>query len=247
MDYITEDKWYALCGYNYWPGIPIPESANIFCKTDFVVNCLRIMGRGPGPYTLVTGRSDHAITDGAAALAPKSLKKWFSVNVDTDNPAVSAVPLGLAASQLPHGQSELLAECYVAEKTCRLLAFYATNTHRERGEILNKVRAECVDMTFGDFMEKPLSYRESLEVVARAQFVLCPRGNGYDTHRVWESLYLGSVPIVKRCMAMNHFADMGILFVDDWAEVTDELLDGHVKSAMSPKLGMGYWRERLMA
>ena len=30
-----------------------------------------------------------------------------------------------------------------------------------------------------------------------SKFVLCPRGNGIDTHRAWEALYRGCIPILK--------------------------------------------------
>lgn len=34
--------------------------------------------------------------------------------------------------------------------------------------------------------------------VAKFKFVICPFGHGRDTHRVWEALMVGSVPVVER-------------------------------------------------
>ena len=34
------------------------------------------------------------------------------------------------------------------------------------------------------------------KVASSYSYVLCPRGNGLDTHRFWETLYRGSVPVV---------------------------------------------------
>ena len=33
-------------------------------------------------------------------------------------------------------------------------------------------------------------------ILRRFMFVFCPRGNGYDTHRIWEAFYLKTVPIL---------------------------------------------------
>ena len=37
---------------------------------------------------------------------------------------------------------------------------------------------------------------EFYELVASHDYVLCPAGNGIDTYRLWETLYLGSTPII---------------------------------------------------
>ena len=33
--------------------------------------------------------------------------------------------------------------------------------------------------------------------VARHRFALCPPGNGFDTHRVYEALQLGAIPVTS--------------------------------------------------
>jgi len=48
---------------------------------------------------------------------------------------------------------------------------------------------------------------------------VCPRGNGIDCHRVWETLYLGRVPIIKKERAMRYFEELPIVFLDDWAQL----------------------------
>lgn len=242
VDYITEDKRVALCDWHYIPGYAMPDEGIIHCKTDFVVNCLREMARHDGPYTLVTHRSDYAITDVMVEIMPSSIRRWIAVNVDTCDSRIIAMPIGIAASRWPHGKAELLTRYARTPKSVDLLAFYATNTEAERRYVASRIKTNCLDRTFSDFMAKPMPYAEALELTASARFVLCPRGNGVDTHRVWEALYLGSVPIVKRCSVMSHFDDMGILFVDDWEDVTDDLLDGHIQVVPSRRIWMDYWR-----
>jgi hypothetical protein len=51
-------------------------------------------------------------------------------------------------------------------------------------------------------------------------FVPCPAGNGLDTHRIWESLYLGAIPLVLREDAFCGVEQWPILVIDDWEDVT---------------------------
>ncbi len=64
-------------------------------------------------------------------------------------------------------------------------------THSERSELL---RLENHDnFSINTQRLSPNSYSR---LASEFRFVACPRGNGVDTHRVWETLYRGSVPIV---------------------------------------------------
>jgi hypothetical protein len=56
-------------------------------------------------------------------------------------------------------------------------------------------------------------------------FVLSPFGMGMDCHRTWEALCLGSIPIVKAPNFQKMFEDLPVLIVNDWSEITRELLD----------------------
>jgi hypothetical protein len=67
--------------------------------------------------------------------------------------------------------------------------------------------------------------RKFLIDIRSSKFVFCPRGNGIDTHRLWETLYMGSIPIVKYERSHHLFTDLPILFIKDWNEVTEEFLN----------------------
>jgi hypothetical protein len=54
---------------------------------------------------------------------------------------------------------------------------------------------------------------ESLNNVA---FVLCPPGNGPDTHRAWEVLALGRIPIIQDLSINSIYDDLPVWVVKDW-------------------------------
>lgn len=63
-----------------------------------------------------------------------------------------------------------------------------------------------------------------LSEIRSSDMVLCPRGNGLDTHRFWETLYLGSVPIVVAKDLPKGFLsdfDLPMIVIRDWNEITD--------------------------
>ena len=67
-----------------------------------------------------------------------------------------------------------------------------------------------------------LVYDKTLE----SRYALCPRGCGVDTHRFYECIYLGCVPIVVRTNTVfdRLYAAFPCLVVERWADVTEELL-----------------------
>lgn len=80
--------------------------------------------------------------------------------------------------------------------------------------------------------------------------VLSPRGNGLDTLRAWEALYLGRVVITKNSTLDAVFEHFPVHIVHDWRELTEDLVRSVVKRFSSPegrakistvKLFMFYW------
>ena len=54
--------------------------------------------------------------------------------------------------------------------------------------------------------------------------MLCPRGVGIDTHRTWETLLLGSYPIVESSELDSLFVGLPVLIVRSFYELTEQLL-----------------------
>ena len=82
------------------------------------------------------------------------------------------------------------------------------------------------------------------------KFVLCPRGNGIDTYRLWESLYLGAIPIVKDCINMDFYKELPIIIIKEYSELTPEFLEAEYERHSplcwegSP-LDLTYWMTKI--
>jgi len=90
--------------------------------------------------------------------------------------------------------------------------------------------------------------------IASSKFMMCPRGCGIDTYRMWECLYLGCIPIVVKYEGFKDFSDLPILFIDKWEdylnidskyleEKYNEMID---KDYNYDKLKFSWWKEYLM-
>ena len=61
-------------------------------------------------------------------------------------------------------------------------------------------------------------YRRMLEMAA----MLCPRGNGRDTLRAWETLYLGRLVVTVHSTLDPLFERLPVLLLDRWEDALDE-------------------------
>lgn len=102
-----------------------------------------------------------------------------------------------------------------------LYVSHSEDTNSERKGIKNIFR----NKSWARVDEDRVSYSAFLDNLGRSKFMICPVGNAIDCHRNWEVLYMRRVPIMKKQSYLEKlFKDYPVLFVEDYSEVTDELL-----------------------
>ena len=69
-----------------------------------------------------------------------------------------------------------------------------------------------------------INQKDFYKLVSESRFVLSPHGNGLDCFRTYETLYLGSYPIVKTSSLDELYIGLPVLIVNEWADLTVELL-----------------------
>ena len=148
----------------------------------------------------------------------KDFEHLYSVNCEAANDVrVFPIPLGVTdTSWCPLiGDLDIIIGFNRKPKDYINLAYINFNTdRRDMGlECRLKIKELFSDkdwVTEGKFQRDIEGHREFIRNIYNHKFVFCPRGNGVDTHRLWMALYLKSVPIV---------------FIDNWEEVNQEMLD----------------------
>lgn len=247
-DVITTDKYLNAFPGNYW-------------KTDvFYVN-RPILWRGnahslPDVTTqlILAGHSDAPVTDSIVRRYP--FAKWFCVNKQT--PLVHGLPLGITNNTQEsevhpiYGNVDVMVDVASQPREIKNMAYmnFTVSTYPvERQRVWDMFRDKNW-ITVEEPENSMEGRRRFLENARNHSFVLCPRGNGVDTHRLWETLYMGSIPIVIRDIAHSDWMDLPILFVNSWEEVTEDRLVSELARFQSTtwnmeKLLIGYWINRI--
>jgi hypothetical protein len=164
------------------------------------------------PFVLISHNSDHTVgLQDLDLLNHPQLVHWWAQNVDVAHSRLSALPIGLANRQWGADKLEqLLAAAQHIHKD-RLLYANVALTHPSRTQALAAAK-QVAGATF----ESGLDYPAYLASMARHQFCLCPRGNGLDSHRLWEALYLDCIPIIVKADWTAAYSGLPLLVLAQW-------------------------------
>ena len=200
---------------------------------------------------LVTGHSDLGIDESYMdVLNSPSLVVWFCTNKLFSHPKLKSLPLGITNQFEPAslGRHRIIGNTdrilsVAQEKNLKLssplayLNISQSNYPQERNEIVSLfAHRNWVTYRNPDISEN--GHEQFLKNIHQHKFVFAPRGHGVDTHRLWECLYLRTIPIVKRHVGMEDFTDLPILFIDEWCEITEEYLHHTYDKMMQTEYSM---------
>lgn len=151
-------------------------------------------------YVLYTHNSDHHFDLNYSELVNNSkIEHIFCQNIDypieNSKNKLTLLPIGIANSMWKHGDInqlyKIMTETYLYKKTKNIYININPDTFTYRREILEIIKK---NNKFNISTNKP--YEEYIKELSSYRFVLCLRGNGVDTHRFWEALYLLAVPVI---------------------------------------------------
>lgn len=149
-------------------------------------------------FVIYTHNSDHPFDSSYTKLLQSPMiKHVYAQNIDfsLDTTKLTLLPIGIANSMWPHGDIvelyTVMSQTYNKAKTRDIYVNINPNTYGYRRDLLDAIRkTKCWELS----QSKP--YGDYLRELAQYRFCLCMRGNGLDTHRFWECLYLGVIPVI---------------------------------------------------
>jgi len=192
------------------------NKSKVYCYTHALPFLIYKLHLFKNPFILVAGNSDdHFNQNLFPLLESKKILKVISQNISILHPKLYALPIGLANSMWPHGNLEIFKTAFDIQKTKEIYFYFKIETSNiKRTECYNKLTAK--GLLFG----KPQSYNDYVKELSSHKFSICPDGNGVDTHRLWECLYLKVVPICVRSISTEYFSKyFPIILLDDWSEL----------------------------
>ena len=228
IDSFVIDKPYSEIDYLNTK-FDLKENYVIFCNTEYLEILFTKLNKvnNLNNLKLITQWSDRPITKKLFNQKPKCISNWYASHVDYSHENLHPIPLGLSGD---YSSKNLLKKHFVD--------FYKLESQPNKENLLyvnfqqntnNKIRERILD-NFSQYswvkIDAPnKNLTEYLYSLASSKFVLCPFGNGYDTHRLWEVLYAGSIPVVENHITYEATKDLPVLKIDSFNNLSEEKLN----------------------
>jgi len=222
---------------------------NIFCYTHLIdgeianfnnercINNLKnisiILSNISTKFNIIFHNSDGAFkNEHKSLLQISNVNKIFTQNLSIEpEERIIPLPIGIANSMWRHGNlniwKQILETNSLVNKPNSIYFNFNISTNTIK-------RKKCYDIiTSKTIPNLPnTDYLNYLTILSSYKFAICPEGNGLDTHRFWECLYLKVIPIcLKNHITEYYSKNFPIVLLDDWNELNIEKMDEIFKHA----------------
>ncbi len=222
------DEFYRSCGVsrgnkNGFDINNLKDGDIIFVKTDYIHSGLfqkQVLPLIKTKFILITGVSSFSVDEGDSSylsiLDNTNLIKWFCTNPPSDyNEKILWLPIGFEEPEREGGDVEILNNFYNnqipwGDKENKIYIPYHSNTFKDRNTIISNLSKE-------DFVvvePNRLSFNDYLSKMSEYKYVLSLRGAGWDCHRHYESILVGSVPIMEDGPILKSFKNKNLPVID---------------------------------
>lgn len=232
-----------------------------FCKTDYIYEDFDKISKIANDVIFITGNSDYPITDQIVKSAPKNIIKWYCQNAISNNDIIEPIPIGIEnhieCFRNGHGVSykragekkRIISNLKNNIEPSKLI--YANFNIQTNINYRTMVRNVIKNIDYIDWVEPNLNLVDFFNKLIEYKIVICPIGNGIDTHRLWETLYCQRVPLVFRFdyKIYRMYEELPIIILDSINDLYDKNLIikkyHEVKNKSLNKCQLSYWLDRI--
>lgn len=228
----------------------------VFCESHLLEEFTEsVVAKKPVPLVILAGNSDRNFdTDPIFKMRQDCGLRIFAQNLTRDLDGYRPLPIGLENAWMANNGRRRPFDHRVAEalpRRSRILSAFSPQTNPALR--LTAIRALRTVTTVDEPGQlTPHQHRRALRSY---MFVASPPGNGEDTHRAWEAMYLGCVPIVLESHLTREFEVLGLpLWVVSSYEELDAMTESDLQAKYvslrsrfdSPALQVEYWHMEIM-
>ena len=231
------------------------EPIVIFLKTDLLLNYFELLFSLEYPFILITASNDdhcppylkyppednHDIIRMEALLEKPELVFWFAKNPCIKHRKLSAYPLG------PKWQWKTTR--FFGEDKTKHLKIYNSLCKTPKQSLLSN-KKKLLYFNFNQTSNNPLysphknirhtiknevikrfpwnknePFEKYMNILSEYKFCISPPGRGIDTHRCWEALMMGTIPLLSPTPIDDILKDLPVIIIDDWKIVTEDFLN----------------------
>lgn len=208
-----------------------PDLRTLFCYLPLLETHLQPLVEAlthvTNPITLFFHNGDTTFTQAHATrlLQNKNISCIYTQNLNiSPHDKLKPLPIGIANSMWAHGNIytwALRLQMPLPNKTQLIYFYFDVNTNAHK-------RQSCFDIVHSKGVavqpKRPLS--EYIHTLSSFKFAICPEGNGIDTHRFWECLYLKVIPICPRNVVTEYYSKwFPVVLLNTWDELNMESIE----------------------
>lgn len=257
--YISGDAFADLAEFVYRPPKwrdmnkkrSLSEAEIIFCESHRLQELLDKYSGQLKVKVIITGNSDYEFHEVPTNI-PESVRALFLQNsFISDNKRIFTIPIGLENFRLGvNGNPKYITfENDFGFKPNRVLFGPLSATHPVRAEVISKFDVPSRIWEMLSVRQTPRQYNQTCQ---RFKYVAAVRGNGVDTHRLWEALYRGLIPIVSQDSWWESIQQLypPVISISNWERSNIEaVVDGDSPEPFNPEsveaLWMPYWEKKI--
>jgi len=175
-------------------------------------------------YILITHNSDDSVNSSDFHYIDDKIIHWFAAKLNAEpNKKISPMAYGLENRRyLKNGVKKnytkiLNSKSYLNKIDKVFCSFNTYSNPKVRFPVL-QIAEEKEDLI--DIRNYKFS-KEYLDSLSKYKFNLCPEGNDFESHRIWESLIFRCTPILISNQVNKNYYNIGIplILLDDWEDL----------------------------
>lgn len=186
---------------------------------------------------IVTHNSDYEI-DSKYLNVLNNVKKQYSQNCIVQHKNLQPIPIGIENTQwFDHEIFHKIRIRTDIKKEKDFYFYFSLSTHFSRNECYEKFKNKL-------FWNCKLSKEEYFIELKKHKYAICPRGNGIDTHRIWECLYLDVIPIMLKRDYLG-IDNLPIIYLNKWDELDINNINTQFKNIEFSKITIDYYKNNI--
>lgn len=187
---------------------------------------LRLCSNFPNQkFIIFTNLEDTPIDDFIFDKIPDNVLSINAANAVSFGGKVNPIPYGVQRPlNVNDNKSDILLSFMKSKQNIEQLLYVNHNTNTNFEE-RNGIKELFISKHWAKVEIEIVNYQQYLSTLKKSKFMICPIGNAIDCHRNWECIYMKRVPVMKKNSYLEYLLkDYPVLFVNDYDEVTEELL-----------------------
>ncbi len=264
--YVSGDSFRALANHildkseTFTPS-EVKAGDIVFVGQGFIYEYLQTLHKNiTHQYILICHNGDASVDEKIVNLIDDKIIHFFAQNVTCVHKKITPIPIGLENLRLyingiisVFSRLKRKIEMHPTIRKDKIFYNFSIDTNpQERGIAKDYLDKHPLSETTKHF----LAPRRHLKKLLTYKFVASPPGNGIESSRTWEALYIKTIPIVKNSVSMQFFRSLGlpVWIINNWEELNEytekdleEKYNSLTKSACLDALYMDFWIDKIHA